>query len=106
MKRKESRELRKMPTLPSLTAATLLVAGCCCVGEEVCSSGQVDSFTVKPDGEDGAGLEVAVHGSKLTFALTNSLGLTVLSGSLGTTIPLISGTPLIRPDCEAELCLR
>ena len=98
--------MTKMPTLPNLAAATLLVAGCCCVGEDVCSSRQVDSFTVKPPGEDEPGLEVVVDGGKLTFALTNSLGLTVLSGSLGTTIPAIAGPPITRPDCEAELCLR
>ena len=56
--------------------------------------------------QDGPGLELAVDGSRLTFVLTNSLGLTVLSGSLATSIPVIAGPPVTRPDCDAELCLR
>ena len=77
------------------------------MGEEVCNNGQGEIFTLKPGaGEDGPSLELRIDGSKLTFVLTNSIGLAVLSGSLATTIPAIAGPPLTRPDCDAELCLR
>ena len=104
-KRKKSGDLTKMQNL--LAAFPLLFAACSCMGEEVCNNGQGEIFTLKPGaGEDGPSLELAIDGSKLTFVLTNSIGLAVLSGSLATTIPAIAGPPLTRPDCDAEFCLR
>ena len=99
-----------MPTLSNLKAAAyflpLLVATTSCSGEEVFCNGQEGKSFTLPASQDGPGLELAVDGSRLSFVLTNSLGLTVLSGTLGTKIPVIAGPPVAQPDCDAELCLR
>ena len=99
-----------MPTLSNLKAAAyflpLLVATTSCSGEEVFCNGQEGKSFTLPASQDGPSLELAVDGSRLSFVLTNSLGLTVLSGTLGTKIPVIAGPPVAQPDCDAELCLR
>ena len=91
-----------MLVLPSLVASILPLLVLAYNGDEACEK-QGDSFTIG----DSLGLTVTLGESGVvTFFLNNSLGVTVLTGSVGTTIPDIAGPPVIPPDCDGEFCLR
>ena len=104
-----------MLVLPSLVASILPLLVLAYNGEEACEK-QGDSFTIGDSlgltvtlGESGvtfgeSGVTLGENG--VTFSLNNSLGVTVLTGSVGTTIPDIAGPPVIPPDCDGEFCLR
>ena len=88
-----------MLVLPSLVASILPLLVLAYNGEEACEK-QGDSFTI------GDSLGLTLGDSGVTFSLNNSLGVTVLTGSFGTTIPDIAGPPVIPSDCDGEFCLR